>query len=309
MLFRDLFLAVAANPAVAATATRFPAFKRMSRRFVAGETLDEAFLAVAGLRSQGLQVSLDHLGESVTEEEMAAAAARDYLAALDRIRESGLHCHISIKLTQMGLDLGRELCLRNVQGILQKAREVGTFVRIDMEASPYTERTLDIYHTLHQQYDNVGVVIQSYLRRSQDDVEKLAAAGANIRLCKGAYSEPAGVAFPRKADVDANYLRLLEIYFRPESLASGAYVAVATHDPKIIQWTTQQVEARGIRPQQLEFQMLYGIRRDLQLQLAAKGYTVRIYVPYGSHWYPYLTRRLAERPANVFFILKCLLRG
>lgn len=307
MLFRDLFLALSTNRLVAQAVTGFPAFKRMSRRFVAGETLDEAIQAVANLQSLNLHVTLDHLGESVTEEGMARAAAAAYLAALDGIDRSGISCHVSLKLTQMGLDLSRDLCLANLRAILEKARQVGSFVRIDMEGSPYTERTLDIYRTLHAEYANVGLAIQAYLYRSQKDVEQLAAAGANIRLCKGAYKEPASIAFPKKADVDENYRKLLEVYFR-ESGAKGAYVAVATHDEKLIQWTKEYTRAHNIASHQYEFQMLYGIRRDLQQQLAAQAYTVRVYVPYGSHWYPYLMRRLAERPANILFIVKNLFR-
>ncbi len=309
MLFRDLVLAVSSNPAVTRLVTGVPAFRRMARRFVAGDTLDDAVRAIRDLRGMGLLCSLDHLGESVTDPAMARKAAADYVSSLDRVTQEGLATHVSVKLTQLGLDLDRDLCLENVRSILAKAREVGSFVRIDMEASPYTERTLGIYRELRANFDNVGIVVQAYLLRSEADVEALAAAGANVRLCKGAYVEPAAVAFARKADVDASYLRLLQVFFRPESVAAGAHVAVASHDEKIITWAREYTAAHGVPASAFEFQMLYGIRRDLQQQLAARGYPVRVYVPYGTHWYPYFSRRLAERPANLLFIMRNFLRG
>jgi proline dehydrogenase len=309
MLFHDLVLAVASNPVVTRLLTGVPAFQRMARRFVAGDNLDDAVKAIRDLRGLDLDCSLDHLGESVTDPDMARRAAADYVAALERLNQEGLPTHVSVKLTQLGLDLDRDLCLENLRSILTKAGAVGSFVRLDMEGSDYTERTLGIYRELRADFDNVGVVVQAYLLRSQADVESLAASGANIRLCKGAYKEPASIAFPRKADVDASYLRLLQILFRPESLAAGAHVAVATHDDKIITWTRQYTFAHGVPASAFEFQMLYGIRRDLQESLASLGYPVRVYVPYGAQWYPYFSRRLAERPANLLFIMRNLFRG
>ncbi len=309
MFFRDLVLAVSSNSAVRKLVTGVPAFQRMSRRFVAGDTLDDAVRAIRELRTMGLLCSLDHLGESVTDPDMARRAAADYVASLDRMTQEGLATHVSVKLTQLGLDLDHDLCLGNVRSIAAKAREVGSFVRVDMESSQYTERTLGIFRELRAEFDNVGVVIQAYLLRSQADVESLAAAGANIRLCKGAYVEPPTVAFPRKADVDANYLRLLQIFFRPESIAAGVHVAVATHDEKIVAWTRDYTAVHGVPASAFEFQMLYGIRRDLQQQLAAQGYPVRVYVPYGTQWYPYFSRRLAERPANLLFIVRNFFRA
>jgi proline dehydrogenase len=309
MLFRDLVLAVSSNPAITRLITGVPALRRMARRFVAGDSLDDAVAVVRDLRNLGILCSLDHLGESVTDPDMARRAAADYVAALDRLTREGLPAHVSVKLTQLGLDLDRDLCLENVRSILSEARAVGSFVRIDMEGSAYTERTLVVYRELRAGFDNVGVVVQAYLLRSQADVESLAAAGANIRLCKGAYKEPASIAFPRKADVDASYLRLLQVFFRPESLAAGAHVGVATHDAKIIAWTREYAAAHAVPASAFEFQMLFGIRRDLQQQLASLGYPVRVYVPYGAQWYPYFSRRLAERPANLLFTVRNLFRG
>jgi len=308
-MFRDLFLALSTSRTVADLVTGHAAFRRMARRFVAGETLDEALRVLSDLRARGLACSLDHLGESVTDADTARQAVTEYLRALDRLAHDGIPSHVSIKLTQMGLDLSHNLCLENSRTIVARAKQAGTFVTIDMEGSAYTQRTLDIYRALHQEFPNVGVAIQAYLYRSQNDVAQLAAEGATIRLCKGAYKEPPSIAYPKKADVDANYRRLLEIYLRPEYLAKGAYVAVATHDEKIIRWTLDYTRAHNIPTSAFEFQMLYGIRRDLQLRLAAQGYVTRIYVPYGTHWYPYFMRRLAERPANTFFLLRNLLRG
>jgi proline dehydrogenase len=309
MLFHDLVLAITSNPAVTRLITSAPVFRRLARRFVAGDTLDDAIKAIGDLRGLGLLCSLDHLGESVTDPGMARRAAADYVAALDRVTQAGLQTHVSVKLTQLGLDLDRNLCVENVKSILTKARNVGSFVRIDMEGSAYTECTLGVYRELRAGFDNVGVVIQAYLLRSQADVEALAVSGANIRLCKGAYKEPASVAFPRKADVDASFTRLLQVFFHPDSLSAGAHVAVATHDERIVTWTRQYASAHRIPASAFEFQMLFGIRRDLQQSLASQGYPVRVYVPYGTQWYPYFSRRLAERPANLLFTMRNLFRG
>jgi proline dehydrogenase len=309
MLFHDAVLAMASNRWVRHLMTTAPALRALPRRFVAGDSLDDAIKAIRALNALGLHTTLDLLGESVTDEAEARQATAEYIAALDRVKGEGLSSHISVKVSQLGLDLGMELCLANMRALLDRARALGTFVRLDMESSAYTQRTLDVHRTLRADYDNVGVVIQAYLRRSEADVEALAAFGGKVRLCKGAYSEPASLAFPRKADVDANYLKLLGIMWRPASLAGDARVAVATHDEKIIKWALSEASRRGIPPDQFEFQMLYGIRRDLQVRLAAQGHSVRIYVPFGTQWYPYFSRRLAERPANLFFTLRNLTRG
>jgi proline dehydrogenase len=270
---------------------------------VAGETLDQALAVARALNAEGITVTLDHLGESVSTLEEAAQARDVYLRTLNAIHGNGIQANVSLKLTQFGLDLSSEQCLANVDQLVRRAAELGSFVRVDMESSDYTDRTLELVHTLHARYGAVGVVIQSYLHRSERDVEKLCAAKIRVRLCKGAYLEPDTVAFPRKADVDRNYLELTRYL-----LQKGVYPALATHDEAIIRQTCRFVTGRKIPRESFEFQMLYGIRRDLQRRLVAEGYRVRLYVPFGMAWYPYYMRRLAERPANVFFILRNLFR-
>jgi len=274
--------------------------RRLASRFVAGETLDSAVVAVRELNGRGIAASLDLLGESVTLPEEARASAATVGQILDRIAAEKLDCNVSVKLTQMGLDLDPSLCVANMRGILDRARRAGIAVRIDMEGSPYTQRTLDLFEKdlLPVYGELVGIVIQAYLRRSAADIERLIAARARVRLCKGAYQEPAAVAFPAKADVDRSYVELVE-----RLLEHGYRPAVATHDPAIIARVRRFVEAKGIAADRFEFQMLYGIRRDLQEVLRRAGFRVRVYVPFGTQWYPYLMRRLAERPANVAFIL------
>jgi proline dehydrogenase len=288
-----------------------PFAKRMARRFVAGETLDDAVAAVQSLNAKGMLVSLDHLGENVHNEADAERSTQAYLNLLDCIAVERLNSNVSLKLTALGLDVSEEICVNNMRRILQHAQEKSNFVRIDMEGTPYTERTLHIYRTLRDEYGfrNVGVVIQAYLYRSEKDVRELASEGANIRLCKGAYNEPPSLAFPQKAQVDANYIRLMQIYLDEPSRNAGAYVGVATHDEKMIAATKEYAAAHNIGKDRFEFQMLYGIRPQAQQQLVAEGYKVRIYVPYGSQWYPYFMRRLAERPANVWFLLKNLFQN
>jgi len=281
--------------------------RRVARRFVAGETLEEAVAAIKRLNGRGLMATFDQLGENVKTADEALTAAADYLAMLDAIEHNRLNSNISLKPTHMGLDFGDDICLTNLRRILTHVRRRNNFVRIDMEGSPYTQRTLDIYRQLRAEgFDQVGVVIQSYLYRSAADVRALCDIGAKIRLCKGAYNEPASIAFPRKADVDANFRKLVEIMWSEQALARGAVAALATHDERIIGWAIAEAEKRGVRKDQFEFQMLYGIRRERQEELARAGYRVRIYVPYGTQWYPYFMRRLAERPANVIFIAKSL---
>jgi proline dehydrogenase len=269
-------------------------------RFVAGETLDTAVPVVRELNGRGISASLDLLGESVTSPAEARAAAATVVQIVERIAAERLECNVSVKLTQMGLDLDGALCAENLRRILDRARDVRCFVRIDMESSAHTQRTLDLFERelLPAYRDGVGIVIQSYLRRSAADIERLIGAGARVRLCKGAYKEPAPVAFPRKADVDRSYLELME-----QLLRRGTYPALATHDAVLIAAARRFAEANGIAMSRFEFQMLHGIRRDLQEGLKRAGYNVRVYVPFGTHWYPYLMRRLAERPANIAFIL------
>lgn len=277
-----------------------------ARRFVAGETLDEAIAAARGLAGRGITVTLDLLGESVADAPAAEAARDEAIAMLERMGPvPGVDTNISVKLTQLGLDIAEPLCRGNMVRILDRARALGGFVRIDMESSEYTDRTLGLFteHLFPVYRDHVGVVIQSALRRSAADVERLVALGARVRLCKGAYLEPAEVAFPDKADVDRQYVALMETL-----LTRGRYPAIATHDERILAHARAFVAREGIAPDRFEFQMLYGVRRDLQDRLVADGFRVRVYVPFGTQWYPYLMRRLAERPANIAFILGNLVR-
>lgn len=281
-------------------AVKNPLARRLASRFVAGETLDTAVAAVRELNGRGISASLDVLGESVTSVEEARASAAMVVQTQERIAAERLDCNVSVKLTQMGLDLDAALCTENMRRILERGRDLGMFVRIDMESSAHTQRTLDLFERdfLPAHGDRVGIVLQSYLRRTAADVERLIGARARVRLCKGAYDEPAAVAFPAKADVDRNYAELTE-----RLLERGNYPAVATHDPALIARTRRFADAQGIAPSRFEFQMLYGVRRDLQEELQRAGFRVRVYVPFGTHWYPYFMRRMAERPANIAFIL------
>jgi len=280
-----------------------PLAQRLSTRFVAGQTLDQALAVGRKINSEGITLTLDHLGESVSTLEEAAAARDVYLRTLSAIHDSGVQGNVSLKLTQFGLDFSTDQCRANVEQLVQRAVELESFVRVDMESSEYTDRTLDLVRDLHQRYGRVGVVIQSYLYRSKADIEDLCARRIRVRLCKGAYLEPAGVAFQSKADVDRNYVELMKIL-----LDRGEYPAIATHDENMIRETEAYAALRKMPRDAFEFQMLYGIRRDLQRRLVADGYRLRLYVPFGMAWYPYYMRRLAERPANVFFILRNLFR-
>jgi proline dehydrogenase len=273
--------------------------KKFASRFVAGETLAEALVATKALNSKGITASLDLLGESVTNDREARAARDAYLEILGRIHDQRLDANVSVKLTAMGLDISEELCVSIMQDVLTRAREVSSFVRLDMESSAYTDRTLKMfYDRLYPSFkENVGIVLQSYLYRTKDDALKANQARCRVRLCKGAYKEPPAVAYPKKADVDDNYVRCMQ-----ELLRNGNYPGIATHDPKIIEATRAYARAQNIPADRYEFQMLYGVRRDLQEQLVKDGYRMRVYVPFGTQWYPYLMRRLAERPANVAFI-------
>jgi proline dehydrogenase len=279
--------------------------RKFASRFVAGETIDEAVKAARELAGRGITASLDLLGESVTVESEAIAARDQYLQMLDRMAGAGEQVNVSVKLTQMGLDISEDLCYANMVRILEKAKELRGFVRLDMEGSEYTQRTLDFFtHRLFGNYrDYCGVVIQSALRRSERDIEDLIALSARVRLCKGAYLEPPEVAFPDKKDVDQNYVRLME-----RLLLNGNYPGIATHDEAIIAYARRFTDQQQITADRFEFQMLYGVRRDLQGRLRHAGYNVRVYIPFGTQWYPYLMRRLAERPANIAFILGNLVR-
>jgi proline dehydrogenase len=293
---------------------------RAASRFVAGETLDDAIRAVKELNAKGINATLDHLGEHTTDEDKAYQATEDIIAAFNAIEVEGVRSNVSIKLTQIGLALDEELCAGNLQRLLEFSEARGTFVRIDMEDSPWVEQTLRLYHRMHDECgcENTGVVIQSYLYRSDEDVDRLMQEGGRVRLCKGAYKEPPDIAYPDKSDVDASYDRLAEVLIDgalangvPEVSANGKIPpipAVATHDDARIEHAKAYAQQAGLPKTAMEFQFLYGIRRELQEQLAAEGYPVRVYVPYGTEWYPYFTRRLAERPANLWFFLSNLFK-
>lgn len=305
-MLRSTFLYLSTASWARKSVTGFFLARRAARRFVAGETLEEAIAAAKVLNQKGLMVSLDHLGESVHDEAAATSATESYLACLQGIADHKLDSDVSVKLTQLGLDINENIAVENMRRILVKAAEVGTTVTIDMESSAYTESTLRIFRQLMQEYKNVGTVIQSYLRRSEADMQQLAAEGAAIRLCKGAYKEPPELAFPEKSDVDKNYVTILEQFMGQANRQRGAYLKIASHDLKIIEAAVAYIQKHQIPADQFEFQMLYGIRPQTQLELRQKGYQMRVYVPYGTEWYPYFMRRLAERPANVWFMAKNL---
>jgi proline dehydrogenase len=279
------------------------ATRAVSRRFVAGEVVEDAIEATRALNKENMHVSLDHLGENVSDAKEAMSAAQDYIAILDCVKQASVDANISIKLTALGLDISQELCEQNVCRILEHAQQVPIFVRIDMEGSAYTEQTVDITLRMHKQYEHVGTVIQSCMHSSKKDVEQLIAQGVRVRLVKGAYKEPKMVAFQQKSEVDHNFIRLMTML-----LQRGNYPAIATHDEAIINATCKFARDNGISKSAFEFQMLYGIRRDLQEKLVNQGYNMRIYVPYGSQWYPYLMRRMAERPANLLFVMSNAIR-
>lgn len=277
---------------------------RLASRFVAGKHLDDALRVSRRINGEGIMVTLDRLGENVASAGEASAARDGYLATIEELTRANINGNVSIKLTQFGADVSEELCRANVEQLVRRAAELGSFVRVDMESSEYTDRTLSLVEDLHAAYGAVGTVIQSYLFRSMKDVERLCARKIRVRLCKGAYFEPPSVAYLRKSDVDANFVRLMEHLLR-----EGTYPAIATHDEKMIQATKRTAARLGIPNDRFEFQMLYGIRRDIQSRLAAEGYRLRLYVPFGAAWYPYFMRRLAERPANVLFLLRNLVRA
>ena len=279
--------------------------KAFARRFVAGETLDDALTAVRALNAKGITASLDELGESVTNEREARATRDSYLTILDRIAASNLDANVSVKLTALGLDVSEELCVALMQDLLDRARHHGTFVRIDMESSAYTEKTLKLFEErFYPSFrDQVGIVLQSYLYRTRADVDRALELNCRVRLCKGAYKEAAAVAFPDKKDVDENFVKCLHAL-----LERGRYPGIATHDPRIVADAKRFVKAKGITADRFEFQMLYGVRRDMQEALVRDGWRMRVYVPFGTQWYPYLMRRLAERPANVAFMTGNIVR-
>ena len=276
--------------------------RRVAQRFVAGESLDDAIAAARNVNNEMQLASLDLLGENVSDEAGARRAAENYLSIFKRIEKEKLDANVSLKLTQLGLDLSEGLCQGLLEGIVAHATAQGNFVRVDMEGSAYTERTVEMTKRVRAKFSGVGTVMQAYLRRAEKDVLDLLAAGCRLRLCKGAYQEPPDIAFPDKADVDANYVKLMKLI-----LPSGIYHGIATHDPAMIDATKRFVLEKSIHRDQFEFQMLYGIRTDLQEQLVREGFRLRIYIPYGTDWFPYFMRRLAERPANLMFFVRNLL--
>jgi proline dehydrogenase len=274
-----------------------------ARRFIAGETAAEAIEAARAVEARGMSVTLDLLGESVTSLATADAATRAYIAVIEEMIASGIGRNISLKLTQLGLDVDKASCIDNFRKILERAEPAGFFVRIDMENSPYTEVTLEIFETLWRHgYQQIGVVLQSALYRSEKDLQTVNALGGRVRLVKGAYKEPKTVAHQRKADVDAAYARMLKAV-----LTAGHYPAIATHDPVMIELARTVAREHNVAPDRFEFQMLYGVRRDLQAMLVKAGYRVRVYIPFGREWFPYFMRRLGERPANVMFVVRGIL--
>ncbi len=300
-----LLLALADQQGLAHFSMESAALRPLVLRFVAGDGLDDAVEATRALNARGLAVALDHLGENTSNRDDALTAVASYGAAIDGVVAHGLKANISVKLTAMGLDIADGVAVENLCRVLDRARAHDIFVRVDMEASSYTARTLEVIeHARAAGFTNTGPVIQAYLYRSEGDVEKLIADGVRVRLCKGAYNEAANLAFRRKRDTDRNYVRLME-----KLLLHGRYPGVATHDEEIISHARTFTQLHDIGPERFEFQMLYGVRRDLQERLVADGYTVRVYLPYGAQWYPYLVRRMAERPANLSFVASSLLRA
>ena len=304
-MLRAAFLWLSEQPHIFGFVRRNRLARKLASRFVAGETIDEAIPTLRDLNASNLSASLDLLGESVLHAEEAQRACRTYLDLLERIHGARANANVSVKLTQMGLDIDEKLCLGNMRAIIGKAKQYDSFVRIDMEQSSYTARTLQLFTAVfYPEFGNaVGVVLQSYLRRTAADTDAMIRLGARVRLCKGAYKEPEGVAFPRKSDVDANYIACME-----RLLERGNYPGIATHDVTIIDHAKAFATNQGIPAERFEFQMLYGVRRDLQYRLRREGYNMRVYVPFGTHWYPYLMRRLAERPANIAFITTNILK-
>jgi len=288
---------------------RLPAARRFVRRFVAGPALEDALGVAARLNADGVDAAITHLGENVATTEDAARAAGAYLEMLDEIGRRRLRAVPSLKLTHLGLDLGEAVCRANLERVAARGLASRTLVWIDMESSAYTDRTLDLYRRLHATYSNLACVVQSYLRRTAQDVERLIEIGATVRLCKGAYREPPTIAFPDKRDVDASYARLLDRLLSADALARGVYPAFATHDERLIGRVREKAKAGGVAADRYELQMLYGIRHDLHAPLRAAGLRLRVLIPYGEDWYGYFMRRLAERPANLAFFFRQVVRG
>jgi proline dehydrogenase len=303
-MLRTLLLALAKRPQLGRWATSHGVTRRLAQRFGPGEDISHAVEAARRVNSAGMLASLDHLGENVQSREDSERARQDYMDVLDQVAAQHLDANISLKLTQIGLDLGDEFCAEQLRLVTQRAAALGNFVRVDMEGSAYTDRTILLVKRAHAETRAVGTVIQAYLYRSEKDIEDLLGAGCSLRLVKGAYKEPPEIAFPRRKQVEANFVKLMQVL-----LQSGVYHGIATHDPRMIEATKRFAAQNGIGKDRFEFQMLYGIRTDLQNSLAREGYRMRVYIPFGRDWFPYFMRRLAERPANLVFFLKNLFRG
>lgn len=305
-MLRAAFIALSQSKSLRAFAEKTVIGQRVSRRFVAGVSIEDVLRATRAMNQLGLSVSVDNLGENVTNPEEARNSAQLYHQLLDQMHQQGLEANVSLKLTHMGLDIDEKLAHEITSGLVQHAARIDNFVRVDMEGSAYTDKTLAVVHQLHSIPEfagRVGAVIQAYLYRSEKDVEQLVAERIRIRLCKGAYKEPPEIAFEKKSDVDANYIKLMKVL-----LKSGIYHGIATHDENMVRATIEFASTEQIAASAFEFQMLYGVRRDLQQKLVKEGWRCRVYIPFGAEWYPYLMRRLAERPANAVFILKNLFR-
>ena len=306
MITRSALIYLSQHEGLKDFATRFSPFKKLTTRFVAGETIDEAAEAIRRINLSGCSASFDHLNESVDSADETRREVAEYLRILEQIDTIRIDSNASIKLSQFGLEIDPELAYQNARTVVEDGSRRGNFVRIDMEGSKVTQVTIDIFKRLRAEFglNDLGIVLQSYLYRTYQDAQDLLRIPARIRICKGAYSEPPEVAYPEKKDTDENYIRVMKLL-----LSSGVYHGIATHDPRMIDATVKFAQQEGIGKEAFEFQMLYGVRRDLQMQLARDGYNMRVYVPYGKHWYPYFMRRLAERPANIWFIMKNLFKG
>ena len=306
-MLRRLFITLSHSEAMRRFVTQFGPARRTARRFIAGETLDEAIPVVRDLNSRGILATLDHLGENVASREDARRAAREYQDLLQRIADEGVQSTISVKLTHVGLDFGEDFCCDVMQGIIQTANSIGNTIEIDIEGSEYTQSTLNVFHGLLDEYQNLRLALQAYLFRTEADLQGLVGRGSSVRLCKGAYDEPPAIAWKDKAEVDASFVRLMDVMMSEKAIQNGFYPALGTHDHALILRAEREVARRSIGKDSFEFQMLHGVRRDWQRRLAAEGYRLRIYVPYGTQWYPYFMRRLAERPANVLFMARAFI--
>jgi proline dehydrogenase len=306
-MLRRFFITVSHSETARRFVTHFGPARSTARRFIAGETLDEAIAVVRLLNDRGILATLDHLGENVSSREDAQRAAGEYEELLRRIAQEGVQSTISVKLTHVGLDFGEDFCCETMQAIIKTAKSLSNTVEIDIEGSEYTQSTLNVFHRLLDEYQNLRLALQAYLFRTEEDVRSLVNRGSSVRLCKGAYDEPPTIAWKEKAEVDASFVRLMDLMLSEQAMQSGFFPALATHDHRLLLYAEREIVRRGIAKDRFEFQMLHGIRRDWQQRLASEGYRLRIYVPYGTQWYPYFMRRLAERPANVLFMARAFI--